>query len=287
MRHRSVYLFILSILLYAFSTASAGDMQTLEKNAPPDSDVKRVNLEADIGVAEFSLTTHDGGDIYTVTARYDAEETDVTVEFDKSGSSADLFLSSEQIDDDLDIDTDDVTWDISLSRDYSWDIQLDLGVTDADIDLSGLPVEALKIDHGVSECRVIFTEPNPIEMRRLVVDAGVGDVKIGGIGHANAGDMYFDGGTGDFVLNFSGQKKDFRTAQIDVGVGSVTVEVPRDLPVRIETEEGWLNSVSVPKRHFVEVGDDVYETDAYDKAEYGLAVELDVGIGSATVKLRE
>lgn len=287
MKRYAAFLIIPAILISAVTAVPARDIQTVEKNAPGDAGIKRVNLEADIGVAELFLMAHDGGDVYSAEARYDAEKIEVDVEYDKRGSSADLFLSSEQIDDEFDIDTDDARWDISLSREYTWDIELDMGVTDAEIDLSGLPIERLKLDHGVSECRVAFTEHNPVEMRRMVVDAGVGDLEINGLGYANARDMYFDGGTGDFVLNFSGQSDGFRTAQIDVGVGSVTIEIPRDLPIRIETEEGWLNSVKIPRRYFDEVDDDVYETEGYEEAAYGLEIQLDIGIGSAKIKIRD
>jgi hypothetical protein len=287
MKHFAAMLILSVALICAVSTVSARDIRTAEKNAPGDVDIKQVSLEADIGVAELFLMAHDDGDIYTAEARYDADKIDVVVEYDQNGSSADLFLSSEKIDNDLDIDTDDARWDISLSRGYTWDIELDMGVTEADIDLSGLPIDMLKLDHGVSECRIVFTERNPLEMRRLVVDAGVGDLELAGLGYANAEDMYFDGGTGEFVLNFTGQNDGYRTAHIDVGVGSVTIELPRNLPVRIDTEEGWLNSVTVPKRHFDEIDDDVYETDGYETASYGLEIRLDIGIGSAEIKIRD
>jgi len=285
---RSIVFIIIPVMIaFAFSVVSARDIQSLEKSAPADGDVKKVNLEADIGVAEVFVTTHAAGDVYSADVRYDADQIDVNVEYEKNGSSADLFLSSEKSDNDLDIDTDDTRWDISLSRNYTWDIEFDMGVTDAEIDLSGLPIDILKLDHGVSECRVVFTEPNPIEMRRLAVDAGVGDLELAGLGYANAEDMYFDGGTGDFTLDFAGQTEGFRTARVDVGVGSVAIELPRGLPVRIEAEEGWLNSVTVPKRHFDEVDDDVYETKNYEEAAYGLEIRLDIGIGSAKIRIRD
>jgi hypothetical protein len=287
MRYHLSLIFVFGAALILSSAIAARDMQTLEKSAPGNADIKRVNLEADIGVAELFITTHDGGDVYTVDVRFDADEIEVEVEFERTGSSADLYLFSEKIDKDLDIDTDDSRWRVSLSRDYTWDIELDLGVTEGKIDLSGLPVAELSLDQGVADCRVYFAEPNPIKMRRMSVDAGVGDLEIMGLGYAGVEDMSFDGGTGDFLLNFDGFRDGFRSARVDVGVGSVTIEIPRDLPVRIESDEGWLNSVSVPRKLFDEVDDDVYETEDFEEAEYGLDIELDIGIGSASIEVSD
>ena len=52
-------------------------------------------------------------------------------------------------------------------------------------------------------------------------------------------------------------------------------------------DEGWLNSVSVPGRLFDEVDDDVYETEDVEEAEYGLDIELDIGIGSASIEVSD
>jgi hypothetical protein len=269
------------------SGTMARDWQRLEKSAPADPEVKKIHLEADLGLVELALTTHDGGDLYTANVRYDADKIRVDVDYEKSGSSADLYLSSEKRRKDLDLDTDDCRWRVSLSRACTWDIELDVGVADGKIDLSGLPIEALAIDQGVSDCHVTFSEPNPGEMRRLAIDAGVGDLEVIGIGYANTRDLYFDGGTGDFVLNYDGFEHGTQTARIDMGVGSVTIEIPRGVPVRVESDDSWLNSISVPDEYFDEVDDGVYQTEGYDEAGYGLDIEVDVGIGSAEIKIIE
>jgi len=278
-----IVLSILAMLLC--SGLQARDRQTLEKSAPADAGVKKVHLEADLGAVELVIETHDGGELYTAEVRYDADKVRVDVNYEKSGSSADLYLFSEKTKRSLDLDTDDCRWRISLSRDYVWDIKLDVGVTDGKIDLSGLPIESMGIDEGVSDCKIVFSEPNPIEMRHLSIDGGVGDFEIIGLGYANVRDLEFDGGTGDFLLNYEGFEKGRGTANIDMGVGSVTIEIPASLPMRVETDDSWLSSVSVPKRLFDKVDDDVYETKGYEDAGYGLEVEMDVGIGSAEIKI--
>lgn len=273
------------IIIMLSSGISARDRQTLEKSAPADTEVKTIHLKADLGLVELVMTAHDGGDLYTVEVRYDADKVKVDVDYEKSGSSADLYLFSEKSKKDLDLDTDDCRWRVSLSRDYTWDIDLETGVADGKIDFSGLPIEAMSIDQGVSDFKITFSEPNPIEMRHLAIDAGVGEMKVFGLGYANVRDLEFDGGTGESLLNYEGFERGSQTAEIDMGVGSVTIEIPRATPVRIKSDDSWLNSTSVPEDLFDEVDDGVYETEGYDKAKYGLEIELDVGIGSAEVEI--
>lgn len=287
MNVRPSIILLSGMVIMLCSSISARDRQTLEKSAPADPEVKTIRLKADLGLVELVMSAHDGGDMYTVEVRYDADKVRVDVDYDKSGSSADLDLFSEKTRKSLDLDTDDCRWRVSLSRDYIWDIDLETGVADGKIDLSGLPIEAMSLDQGVSDCRITFSEPNPVEMRHLAIDAGVGDMKIFGLGYANVRDLEFDGGTGESLLNYEGFEHGSQTAQIDMGVGSVTIEIPRKTPVRIESDDSWLNSTSVPEEYFEEVDNGVYETEGYDKAEYGLEVELDVGIGSAKVEMIE
>ncbi len=269
------------------SALQARDRQTLEKNAPADAEVKKIHLEADLGAVELVLGAHDGGDLYTAEVRYDADKVRAEINYEKSGSSADLYLFSEKTRKNLDLDTDDCRWRVSLSRGYVWDIELDAGVADGKIDLSGLPIESMGIDQGVSDCKIIFSEPNPTEMRRLSINGGVGELEIIGLGYANVRDVEFDGGTGEVVLNYDGFQRGTQTASIDMGVGSVTIEIPKGLPVRVESDDNWLNSISVPKAFFDEVDDGVYETEGYEDAGYGLDITLDVGIGSAKIKISE
>lgn len=281
-------IFMLSIMaMILYSGLFARDRQTLEKSAPADAEVKTIHLETDLGAVELVMEAHDGGDLYTAEVRYDADKVRVDVNYEKSGSTADLFLSSEKIKKNLDLDTDDCRWRVSLSRDYVWEIKLDAGVTDGKMDFSGLPIESMGIDLGVSDCKIRFREPNPEEMHRLSIDAGVGEFEIVGLGYANVRDLEFDGGTGESVLNYDGLKRGSQTASIDMGVGSVRIEVPEGTPVRVESDDNWLNSIKTPRDFFDRVGDGVYETDGYEDAGYGLEIELDVGIGSAKIDIIE
>ncbi len=283
MRPRCLIVCVCLSALALCSISVARDMQTLEKNLPADPGVKQITLDSDIGVAEFNLTTHAGGDMLSGDIRYDADKFRVDVEYEKTGTTGDILLSSEQNRKLHDNRARDCRWDISLSRDYTWNINLDIGASEGEMDFSGLPIEEMSLDLGASESRIVFASPNPQRMRELAIDAGAGEVEIAGLGYANFDHLSFDGGAGQIVLNFDGLEKGVRSAKIDVGVGEVRLELPDGLPVRVRSDDSWLNSINIDNVDIDEVDDGVYETKGFEDADHGLEIDLDVGIGSATI----
>jgi hypothetical protein len=282
MNCRMVFFMVTTALLLS-GVLPARDMQSFDKNIPADTDIKRINLESDISIAELTISTHDGGDLLTSEARYDADRVDVDVDFEKAGASADLYISSEKISRRLELDTDDCRWDISLSRDYIWDVDLDIGFADGEVDLSGLPVERLKMDIGASECRVVFDQPNPERLRKFEINAGAGDIEMTGLGYSNFEHLSFDGGAGKFVLNFDGLDKGHHTAKIDVGVGEARIELPENYPIRVLADKSWLSTLVLRGGDLEEVEDGVYETEDFDDFDYGLELNIDMGIGKTTI----
>ena len=93
----------------------------------------------------------------------------------------------------------------------------------------------------------------------------------------------FDGGAGEFTLNFEGLKEGRHTVKIDVGVGEVRIELPRGFPVRVEGGDGWFKSVKLIDTDFERTDDNVYETADYKKSENRLDITLDVGIGEIKI----
>ncbi len=280
---------VIFIMSFALSSAlmtipaAARDIEHLDTNIPADANIRNANLEADIGLARIRIDTREGGDIIEGHVRYDADKFRVDIEHDSQGDDLDIFLFSEQARRKLNLDSDDNDWQINLSRDCRWDIDLEMGFAECLLDLSGLPITNLVMDIGASECEVEFGLPNPERASLIDIDAGAGEVAIKGLGYANFEEFRFDGGAGDFVLNFEGDYSEFRRARIDVGVGAIRLELPRNLPVRIETSDGWLNSFSLRGARLTEVDDGVYETKDFDKAQFGLEIELDLGIGEAEI----
>jgi hypothetical protein len=144
-------------------------------------------------------------------------------------------------------------------------------------------VEKMILDAGASECEVVFDRPNPQEMKRFSIDAGAGSLKLQGLGYARCSDFELNGGAGSVVIDFAGFDRGFRAAHIDVGVGEVEIEIPKDIPVRITADKGWLNSVDIDEDLGENIRDGVWESAGYERGTRGLEMSIDVGIGQVTV----
>lgn len=279
-----VYGSILTLLTCFFvGSLMARDMQRLDAVIAPEADVKSIILNADIGLARLQVESHETGNILEGDVRYDADKFRVDIAHEQDDEIIDIFLFSEQVRRKLNLDSEDNDWQISLSQDYSWEINMEIGFAECLLDFSGLPITDLAIDIGASECEINFRDPNPQSMRILDIDAGAGELEIEGLGNANFEEMRFDGGAGDFVLNFDGEFSGFKSVRIDVGVGALRLELPRNLPVRIETDDSWLNSINFRGARLSEIGDGHFETKNYKQSNYGLEIDLDLGIGEADI----
>lgn len=160
------------------------------------------------------------------------------------------------------------------------DLTIDLGAAGAEFDFTGLPVERLRLDTGASSSKVVFREPNPVEMETLNISAGASALSIEGLGHTRARHIRFEGGVGKYELDFSdGSLAQAGRADITIGMAALTVVLPKNEPVVVTAPENWLCSVNVPKG-FTKQGKGVWSSDAgvdLSSAAYVVAVEAGMG----------
>jgi hypothetical protein len=130
-------------------------------------------------------------------------------------------------------------------------------------------------DRG-SRWELNFTNRVPLT---LVVDAGAGRTYLD-LRDLNVRELEFNAGVGETTILFprSGQT----VARVDGGVGAITLEIPGTMPARITVDTG-IGDVNIDRR-FQRRGDGVYETAGFSREESYLELEVDVGVGSVTVR---
>ncbi|MEZ5358162.1 MAG: toast rack family protein [Candidatus Zixiibacteriota bacterium] len=284
MAKRLAVVSIIVMVALMASAVSAREMQRVDKSITALSKHDEINFKIDIDAARIQMESHDGGELLDYKVRYDADKYDVEIEYADEGDIGEVSVVQEKRRRSLNYDSDDSRWTISMSRAFTYNMNLDIGFAECRADLSGVPISALRVDVGAAEGMISFDSPNPAKMSSFDIDAGAGEFDFIGLGYANAENYEFDGGAGEFTLDFTGFTDGFHTANIDIGVGEVTIELPEDLPVRIEADEGWFNEINIRHRDFEEVKDGVYETKDFDKGKFGLEIELDIGMGEATIR---
>ena len=106
------------------------------------------------------------------------------------------------------------------------------------------------------------------------------------LGNAHVDRMNFSCGAASCVLDFRGDFRGETELDLEVGVGSVDIVVPRGLAVRVEGDDSWFSSLDFHGLKLREVRDDVWETPGFDDANDRLTIQVDIGIGSVDIYSR-
>ncbi len=163
-------------------------------------------------------------------------------------------------------------------------LELSLGASEATVDLSGLRIADLKLDVGAGDVDVYFDQPNPEPLRQMHIEAGVSELKTYSLGNANCQYLIFEGGMGDFLLDFRGNWQRDARAEIDMGVGGITIRLPRNLGVKLIFDKSFLCSLNADS--FIKEGNQ-YTSENYKQARYHLTMKVEAGIGDICLEWTE
>jgi predicted membrane protein len=183
---------------------------------------------------------------------------------------------------DLNFRTDE--WYVELVEGIPLSIDAELGAGKSNFDFTGLTINELSISTGASSSKLSFDEKNAGEIKNLKVETGVSKFVANNLNNANFRKMEFEGGVGSYYLDFGGELKRDVKVDINVGLGSITVAVPKNIGLRIKYEDSWLSNLSLDDNEFVRKKKGVYESENYNDAEGKMDVYIESGLGSVKVK---
>lgn len=168
-------------------------------------------------------------------------------------------------------------WALKLG-DVPMDLTINAGAYKGTLDLSGVPLQNLSISDGASSASVTFDSLNPEEMDKLRYDSGASSVTLSGLANANAHDIIFKGGAGDYTLDFTGGELQRDTAvDITAGVSSVKLIVPEGMNVTVKVN-GAISDVNTHGTWTA--SGSTYTTSG---SGFTLTVNVDMGVGSLTL----
>lgn len=246
---------------------------------------KHLTVKMDIGAGIIDLGRNRTGDILNAEVEYDPKKFEVNIDYQRSKDEGKLYLESKsKKGKGIDLDTEDNYWYLEFSDRIPISFEIDVGTCEADFDFTGLKIDKLDLDLGASSVEVEFRKPNLERISKIDIDVGVSELTISGLGNANFDKLYFDGGVGDFTLDFSGEFEHRAYVDIDIGLGSLTILVPKDAGVQIKSESSFLSSFSIDKHDFDEVEDDLFESDNFGEKDKELIFDIEVSLGSVEVE---
>lgn len=179
----------------------------------------------------------------------------------------------------LNLSTDIINeWKLALNPAVTYELEVNAGAYEGDLDLSGLSIAQLEISDGASKSDVTFNSQNPVVMDRFSYKTGASEVKLNGLAYANFNLMTFECGAGNYTLDFGGTLQRDAAVNVTCGVSQITIVVPPGMNAEVETN-GALNNVDTSGNWTT--NNNVYKTGGSGPL---LTIRVDMGVGNLVLR---
>lgn len=157
------------------------------------------------------------------------------------------------------------------------DLEVRAGAFEGDLELGGIALEQVKMISGASSVNLNFSMPNLTSMSQFQYTTGASSTKLHGLANANFSLMKFEGGAGDYTLDFSGTLTRDATVEIDAALSNVKIIVPEGIPTTLRMESNLTN---------VDAGGQwAGGANTYSLAGSGPTLTIDVKLGAGNLEL--
>lgn len=168
------------------------------------------------------------------------------------------------------------TWELNFSA-QPVDLQIRAGAFDGQFEFGGMAVEKLDVFSGASGVKLNFGSPNLTGMSEFKFTTGASSASLTGLGNGNFSLMKFEGGAGDYTLDFSGAITRDATVEIDAALSNLKIIVPAGIPTALQID-GSLTNVNTH-------GEWAGGTSNYTLAGNGPTLTINIKLGAGNLDL--
>ncbi len=183
-------------------------------------------------------------------------------------------------------DLEDRQWNLKFSDAIPMSYDIELGAGKGDFDFTGLKVRDLKLSSGASAVEFRMDEPNRVPCDYVTIESGVSKFTGSNLVNLNFKKLKFSGGVGAYKLDFGGELRRSASVEVEVGLGAVTLYIPRETPARIISDESWFSTLDVDDAFERTRKKSVYETADFNTSDKTLTIRVESGLGSVRVRSR-
>ncbi|HMV26562.1 MAG TPA: toast rack family protein [bacterium] len=270
-----LWLFIFQVL----PAVGQYDVQEIER-----TDEKELKVRLEYAAGKLSLKKISTDKLARITIQSEDREVKPTVDYEKNGTTG---MISMRMDEENNVGFFDVgNQDIQmyLTDKIPVSFKIDLGACESEMDFTQLRVRDLTLNMGASSSNIRFSSLNRDRINKFRIEAGISKLNMYGLGNANFEKLEFEGGVGNYMLDFSGTMTQSASAHITVGIGSLIIRLPQNLAVKIHTDESYLSSIRIDQNDFVKKRDGLYISKGFDAADAVLELHLETGLGKLRVE---
>ena len=178
-------------------------------------------------------------------------------------------------------------WHVYLSKKKPINLNLNYGMGNAFVDLSGLAIEKLNIATGSADVNVSYVsgQYNQLEMDTLCIKVDLGTLEARQVSLSNAKTIIADVGFGSLHLDFTDKNLVKSNVNATVGAGNLVVNTNQSLnPMIIYIQNSPLCRVKIPEG-FTEIRKNVFVSSEYEQeAENLITFNIDVAMGNIIFK---
>jgi hypothetical protein len=279
----------ISLLFVVVICAIATFARTLESKHREFSRTKEKELRVVLDVSFGSISIKRGEQDKIASIDYSEEEDakqKLYISYDISNETGTLYIKlkeSTHFWGDDDRNDHNRHLDIKLGSTLPISFELELGAGKGDIDLTDLQVKDVKISTGASSVTMKCSKINPIFADDITIESGVSKFTATNLSNLNFRNLKFSGGVGSYKLDFDGKLRQSAEVQIEVGLGSINVYVPKTIPTKLVYDDNWLSSFKLDD-DFEKTRSGVYETNDFQNASRRLTIRMESGLGSVRVQ---
>lgn len=181
----------------------------------------------------------------------------------------------------------DKFWKVYLTDTKPYSLDLDYGLGNANVDLSGLAIKRLKINTGSADVNVTYASgvENKVEMDTFYVKVDLGSLNVKQLNLSRSKVVIAEVGFGNIFLDFSNKPDQAPSVKGSVGAGNMIILLPEEsVPVMVKINESWLCSVKLSK-NLKRISENTYANAAYSSnPKNALTFDLDVSMGKIIFK---
>jgi hypothetical protein len=287
---------LIGLLLILPAAARDHDIYLDLSRTIPYEELDELKVDIELGVANIILAKAEGNNLLEAKIHYKEKRGEPIIKFDKTGKVGYLTIKSAEDENEAGnheyngihgIKAGEERWELRFSPKIPTVYNIDLGLVDGTLDMTGLKVSDLELSSGLSDLSMMFDEPNSEKMRELKIDCGLGEFTGKGFGNANFQRLKVEGGLGTVRLDLSGQwRLPEIEASVEVGLGSARLEVPESLGIELNASDNFLSSIDLD-RDFLKIRDGRHRTSNWDGAAHRLVIDAEVGLGSLKINRGE
>jgi hypothetical protein len=281
MKFYTTSLIILSLGILKSDSVFANDYAFAYEKEFPINHVTQLKVDIQIGAAEMGIASHRGEPLVKILIHYD-KETTPNIEFSENGKNGKLLIENNGSGGKgftVFGNTDLELWEISLSRELEIDLNVEFGLGAGHADFGGMNLSELAFATGLSDVELLFSEPCRGTVESVAFFTGLGSMEVRGLSNIQFEKLEFAGGLGSALLNFDGDIRKSSLIDLDVGMGSLVLEIPENYGVKIRHNDSFLANHEFDRLE--RVSEDTWYSEKWREGEGNLSFALSIGMGSA------